>query len=127
MPTILFICTHNAGRSQMAEAFFNRLAQGRARALSAGSEPERAVRPEVVQAMAELGYDLRGQKPKRLKPGMLDAADRVISMGCGLACPVQPHEDWGLTDPAGQGLAVVRGVREEIKARVTRLLRELKI
>jgi arsenate reductase (thioredoxin) len=127
MFTVLFICTHNAGRSQMAEAFFNRLAQGQARALSAGSEPAKAIQLAVVQAMTELGFDLRGQKPKLLTSGMLAGADRIVSMGCGVACPTTTHEDWGLADPAGQGLPEVRRLRDEIQARVACLVRELKI
>jgi arsenate reductase (thioredoxin) len=95
MLTILFICTHNAGRSQMAEAFFNQLVHGRAQSLSAGSEPAEALQPEVVEAMAELGCGLQGQKPKVLTPEMVSCADRIISMGCAVACPARHHEDWG--------------------------------
>lgn len=125
MKTVLFVCVHNSGRSQMAEAFFNRLAGGRARALSAGTKPADKVNPMVVEAMREAGIDISGNKPKALTMDMLEKADRVITMGCGAeaACPASfvETEDWQLEDPAGKRLPEVRKIRDEIKDRVTKL------
>jgi len=129
MKTILFVCVHNSGRSQMAEAFLNRMAKGKARAISAGTEPGTEVNPVVVQAMREIGIDLSGQKPKGLTPGMVDQADRVVTMGCGASavCPATwiPTEDWELDDPHGQTIEKVREIRDEIKRRIETLLNNL--
>lgn len=129
MKKVLFICVQNAGRSQMAEALFNALAGGRAVAASAGTRPAERVHPEVVQAMSEVGIDLSGSKPKMLTEKMVAEADRVITMGCGAdeACPVTftPAEDWGIEDPAGQSLDKVRVIRDQIRARVEGLLRDI--
>ncbi len=128
MKTVLFICVHNAGRSQMAEAFFNLLAKGKARAISAGTIPAERVNPVVAQAMLEAGIDIGQNKPKALTVEMLDAADRVITMGCSTeaACPATSvqTEDWALDDPEGKSLEQVRRIRDEVKARVLRLLNE---
>jgi len=132
MKTILFVCGHNAGRSQMAEAFLNRLARERgvpARALSAGTQPADAVNPAAAAVMAEAGISLEGHEPKVLSQEMVDAADRIITMGCGVdvaACPARflVTEDWGLEDPAGRPLDEVRRIRDEIRVRVERLLAE---
>jgi len=122
MKTVLFVCVHNSGRSQMAEAFFNRFAAGQAHALSAGTAPAQEINPTVAQAMAEIGYDLAGQRPKLLTQEMLDQADIVITMGCAVEglCPAPgvKAEDWGLPDPQGRPLEEVRKIRDEIKARV---------
>lgn len=133
MKTILFVCVHNAGRSQMAEAFFNRLAAERgleARAESAGTAPGGQVNPVAVQAMAELGIGMAGQQPKLLTPELAAASDRIITMGCGVEadmCPAGTYisEDWGLPDPHGQGLEGVREVRDGVRARVAALVEEL--
>jgi arsenate reductase (thioredoxin) len=127
--TILFLCTHNAGRSQLAEAFLNQMADGRVRAMSAGSQPKNRINPVVVQAMQELGIDLRGKKPKKLTPGLMAGVDRIISMGCGDACPITPtaHEDWRIDDPEGKSLDEVRSIRDQVQARVDSLVKELKI
>ena len=130
MHQVLFVCVHNAGRSQMAEALFNRLAAGRAIAHSAGTLPAPGVHPVVRDAMAEVGIDLTSQHPKLLTLEMLQSADRVITMGCGIEepCPaplLERVEDWGLEDPAGQPLQRVRQIREEIHRRVQTLVKEL--
>ena len=130
MHQVLFVCVHNAGRSQMAEAFFNRLAVGKALAISAGTLPASGVHPVVRDAMAEVGIDLAGQQPKMLTSEMVERADRVITMGCGIeeACPaplLARVEDWGLEDPVGQHLEKVRQIREEIRRRVQNLVAEL--
>jgi len=131
MKTILFVCVHNSGRSQMAEAFFNQLAKGKAQALSAGTQPADKVNPLVVEAMKEIGIDISGNKPKALTIEMVEKADRMITMGCGAeagaVCPASfiETEDWALEDPKGKSLEQVRKIREEIKKRVTRLLSEL--
>src|SRR3972149_2137132 len=113
--TVLFVCVHNSGRSQMAEAFFNRMARGRAIAHSAGTFPGDRVNPTVVQAMTELGIDLSQKQPQLLTQDMLDAAERVITMGCNVeeACPANlvPTEDWGLEDPKDKPLDKVREIR----------------
>jgi len=129
MDQVLFICVGNSSRSQMAEGLFNHLAQGKARAVSAGTEPARALDPNAVAVMAELGIDISGQWPKALTQEMVDSATRRISMGCGVqeSCPAWalPHEDWDLDDPYHQPIEVVRRIRDQIRARVEALLREL--
>lgn len=129
MNQVLFICVGNSSRSQMAEAFFNHLAQGRAQAVSAGTEPARALDPNAVAVMAELEIDMSGQSPKLLTQEMVDSATRVISMGCGVqeSCPAwaQPDEDWDLDDPHHQPIEVVRRIRDQIRERVEALVREL--
>jgi protein-tyrosine-phosphatase len=127
-PTVLFLCTHNAGRSQMALGYFTRLAGDRATAYSGGSEPADQVNPAAVEAMAEVGIDITGQQPKRWTQEMVEEADVVVSMGCGDTCPVLPgrrYEDWVLPDPAGRPIDEVRPVRDEIERRVRQLLAEL--
>jgi protein-tyrosine-phosphatase len=129
-PTVLFLCTHNAGRSQMALGFFTRLAGDRAAAYSGGSEPAAAVNQAAVEAMAEVGIDITGQSPKVWTDEMVRVADVVVTMGCGDACPVLPgrrYEEWVLPDPAGQSVDVVRLIRDDIESRVRRLLAELGI
>ena len=128
VPTVLFLCVHNAGRSQMALGWFRALAGGRAVALSGGSEPASAVNPVAVAAMAEVGIDIGGAQPRRWTDEDLRAVDVVVTMGCGDACPYVPgtrYEDWPLDDPAGQDLAAVRPIRDEIRSRVEALLDEL--
>lgn len=132
MKRVLFACVHNTGRSQMAEAFFNRLAEPtRARALSGGTEPATEMNATVLAVMQELGIDLvaEGHRPKIAEPEALREGDRPISMGCGvsLACPARlgRMEDWGLDDPKGQPIEKVRAIRDEIQARVAQLVKEL--
>ena len=129
MKRVLFVCVHNSGRSQMAEAFFNHLAQGRATAVSAGTQPEGQVNPTVVQAMAELGIDLSRQRPQVLTQAMLDEAERAITMGCNVeeACPANlvPTEDWALEDPKGKPLEGMREIRNQVQRRVEALIDEL--
>jgi arsenate reductase len=128
VPEILFVCVHNAGRSQMAAGLMSKLSAGRVRVRSAGSEPAEAVHPAVVEAMNEVGVDLSHESPKPLADGFVRAADAVITMGCGDACPVYPgkrYEDWDLEDPAGKDLDTVRRIREEIEDRVRGLLAEI--
>ena len=128
IPGVLFVCVHNAGRSQMAAALLDAYAAGRVRVRSAGSAPAETIDPVVVQAMAEVGLDLTQELPKPLSDTAVQVADVVITMGCGDACPVFPGKrylDWQLPDPHGQDLAVVREVRDEIGARVRALLDEL--
>jgi arsenate reductase (thioredoxin) len=128
IPEVLFICTHNAGRSQMAAALLDRQAAGRVRVTSAGSQPAGRLNPAVVQAMAEIGLDLSHEYPKPLTAGNVQAADVVITMGCGDACPVFPGKrylDWDLPDPAGLTVDRVRLIRDEIGRRVQALLAEL--
>jgi arsenate reductase (thioredoxin) len=127
-PEVLFVCTHNAGRSQMAAALLDHSAAGRVRVTSAGSQPVDQLNPAVVQAMTEIGLDISREIPKRLTDGQVQAADVVITMGCGDACPVYPgkrYRDWDLPDPAGLDLAAVRPIRDEIARRVRQLLAEL--
>ncbi|MGW2014897.1 arsenate reductase ArsC [Streptomyces sp. NPDC001927] len=127
-PSVLFVCVHNAGRSQMAAAFLTHLGEGRVEVRSAGSAPADAVNPAVVEAMAEAGIDLASQTPKVLTVEAVQASDVVITMGCGDACPVFPGKrylDWTLDDPAGQGVEAVRPIRDEIEARVRGLLADL--
>lgn len=129
-PTVLFVCIHNAGRSQIAEALFNAYAGGNALAVSAGVEPVAALNLNVIATMREAGYDIRGQHPKMLTDEMIDSADRVITMGCmdDPACPaILAEEDWGLDDPAGAPLPKVREIRDDIARRVRKLLREMGI
>ena len=128
MMTILFVCVHNAGRSQMAEGFFNRLAEGRARAISAGTDPADTIDPTVAEAMREVGIDISDQRPKALTPEMIEQADKVVTMGCGVEgiCPAifMDAEDWGLEDPSGKPLEKVREIRDDIRARVVMTLAE---
>ncbi len=128
IPEVLFVCIHNAGRSQMAAALLDREAAGRIRVTSAGSQPASQLNPAVVQAMAEVGLDISREFPKRLTAAKVQAADVVITMGCGDACPVYPGKrylDWALPDPAGLELAAVRPIRDEIQQLVTALVEEL--
>jgi arsenate reductase (thioredoxin) len=128
MPTVLFLCVHNAGRSQMALGWFNHVAGDAARAYSGGSEPANEINPVAVQAMAEVGIDMTQESPKAWTGEMLQAADVVITMGCGDACPVIPgkrYEDWPIDDPSGQPLDVVRRIRDDIGQRVRTLVDEL--
>ena len=125
---ILFLCVHNAGRSQMAAAFARELGAGRVVIHSAGSAPGETLNPAVVAAMNEVGLDISAESPRKLTDQMARDADVIVTMGCGDACPYysgKRYEDWELTDPAGQPLEVVRAVRDEIRARVTALLSEL--
>ncbi|MEU0337228.1 arsenate reductase ArsC [Streptomyces sp. NPDC006193] len=127
-PSVLFVCVHNAGRSQMAAAFLARLAGDAVEVRSAGSAPADTVNPAVVEAMREVGVDLTAETPKRLTAEAVQASDVVITMGCGDACPVFPgttYLDWELDDPAGQGVDAVRPIRDEIEARVRGLLADL--
>jgi arsenate reductase (thioredoxin) len=127
-PEVLFVCTHNAGRSQMAAALLDHQAAGRVRVTSAGSQPADQLNPAVVQAMAEIGLDISREFPKPLTTDKLQAADVVITMGCGDACPIYPgkrYEDWDLPDPAGLPLEQVRPIRDAIAIRVQALLSEL--
>ncbi|TMK23250.1 MAG: arsenate reductase ArsC [Actinobacteria bacterium] len=130
VPTALFICVHNAGRSQIAEALFNAYAGGKAVATSAGVEPVGALNLNVIAAMREAGYDVRSQRPKLLTDEMIEAADHVITLGCmeDEACPaVLAEDDWGIDDPAGAPLPKVMQIRDEIARRVRKLLREMGI
>jgi arsenate reductase (thioredoxin) len=127
-PEVLFVCVHNAGRSQMAAALLDHHANGKVVVRSAGSDPADRLNPAVVAAMAEVGLDLSREHPKPLTDQAVKAADVVITMGCGDACPIHPgrrYEDWQLQDPAGQPVEVVRGIRDQIDGRVRQLLAEL--
>ena len=127
-PSVLFVCVHNAGRSQMAAGFMTHFGQGRVDVLSAGSAPKDSINPVAVEAMAEIGIDISSNSPKILTPEAVQQSDAVITMGCGDACPFYPgkrYEDWVLEDPAGQGIESVRVIRDEIKVRVETLLAEL--
>lgn len=127
-PTVLFLCVHNAGRSQMAAGWMRHLAGDRVRVLSAGSSPAEHVNPAAVEVMGEVGIDITGQQPQRWDDATIEAADVVVTMGCGDTCPVLPgtrYVDWELTDPAGRPVEEVRPVRDEIAERVRGLLREL--
>jgi len=127
-PTVLFVCVHNAGRSQMAAGFLRELSGGRVEVLSAGSEPKDRLNPVAVQAMAEVGIDIAGNTPKVLTTDAVKGSDVVITMGCGDTCPIFPgkrYEDWDLTDPAGRPIEEVRPIRDEIERRVRALLSEL--
>lgn len=128
LPEVLFVCVHNAGRSQMAAAMLERQAEGRVQVISAGSEPADGLNPAVVRAMQEVGIDISAERPKKLEDGMVRESDVVITMGCGDACPIYPgkrYEDWDLEDPAGKDLEVVRGIRDEISVRVGALVNTL--
>ena len=127
-PSVLFVCVHNAGRSQMAAAFLTHLSQGQVEVRSAGSEPAEQVNPAAVQAMAEVGIDIAAEKPKILTDSAVRESDVVITMGCGDTCPFYPgkrYEDWVLEDPAGKGVDSVRPIRDEIRSRVETLIGEL--
>ena len=127
-PAVLFVCVHNAGRSQMAMGWFNHLAGDRALALSGGSEPAESINPAAVLAMAEVGIDITADTPKLLDYDTAYASDVIITMGCGDVCPVFPGKrylDWTLDDPAGQGVEAVRPIRDEIRTRVEGLAKEL--
>lgn len=127
-PSVLFVCVHNAGRSQMAAGYMQHLGAGRIDVLSAGSAPKDSINPVAIEAMAEEGIDIAHNQPKVLTSEAVQASDVVITMGCGDACPFYPgkrYEDWVLEDPAGQGIESVRVIRDEIKARVEQLLAEI--
>lgn len=127
-PTVLFVCVHNAGRSQMAAGYLRHLAGDRIEVLSAGSTPAASVNPAAVQAMAEEGIDISAEQPKLLTTEAVKASDVVITMGCGDTCPFYPGKrylDWVLDDPAGQGIEAVRPIRDEIRRRVETLIGEL--
>ncbi|MDQ2748572.1 MAG: arsenate reductase ArsC [Pseudonocardiales bacterium] len=127
-PSVLFVCVHNAGRSQMAAGWLSHVASDRIEVRSAGSEPAEQINPVAVEAMAEVGVDISGGQPEILTFEAVRESDVVITMGCGDACPIFPgkrYEDWDLTDPAGQGIEVVRGVRDEIRSRISALVDEL--
>jgi arsenate reductase len=127
-PSVLFVCVHNAGRSQMAAAWLTHLAGDRVEVRSAGSQPGEAVHPAVVEAMREVGVDISAEVPKVLTIGAVRASDVCVTMGCGDACPVFPGKrylDWALDDPAGQGVAAVRPIRDEIRALVEGLIAEI--
>ncbi|MFQ5826237.1 MAG: arsenate reductase ArsC [Dehalococcoidia bacterium] len=130
MKTVLFVCVHNSGRSQMAEAFLNRLAKGKVKALSAGTDPADTIDPTVVEAMREVGIDISDNRPKALTPEMVEQADRVVTMGCGVegVCPATfvETEDWALEDPKGKPLGKVREIRDEIEARLMKMLEEVR-
>lgn len=127
-PSVLFVCVHNAGRSQMAAGWLTHLAGDRVEVRSAGSEPADQINPAAVEAMREVGIDIRNQTPKMLRPDTVLGIDVIITMGCGDACPFFPGKrylDWDLPDPAGQGVSAVRPIRDQIRARVQGLLAEL--
>jgi len=124
-PSVLFVCVHNAGRSQMAAGWLRELAGDRVDVRSAGSVPAAQINPVAVEAMREVGIDIAGELPKRLSTEAVEVSDVVITMGCGDACPFFPgkrYEDWKLDDPAGQGIDAVRPIRDEIRARIETLL-----
>ncbi|MFI6396452.1 arsenate reductase ArsC [Nonomuraea sp. NPDC050547] len=128
MPSVLFVCVHNAGRSQMAAGWLRELAGDRIEVRSAGSAPAGRINPVAVEAMREVGIDITAAQPKVLTTDAVQASDVVITMGCGDACPIFPgkrYEDWKLDDPAGQGIEAVREIRDEIRARVEKLTQEL--
>lgn len=127
-PSVLFVCVHNAGRSQMAAGFLRRLAGNRVEVRSAGSMPAEQINPVAVEAMREVGIDITAEQPKVLTTEAVEASDVVITMGCGDACPFFPgkrYEDWKLEDPAGQGIDAVRPIRDDIRARIEALLADL--
>ncbi len=127
-PTVLFVCVHNAGRSQMAAGYLQSFAGERIEVLSAGSQPADRINPVAVQAMAEEGIDITASTPKVLTSEAVQASDVVVTMGCGDECPYFPgkrYEDWVLDDPAGQGIEAVRPIRDEIRSRVEKLIAEL--
>ena len=128
MPSVLFVCVHNAGCSQMAAGFMTALSGGKVEVLSAGSAPKDSINPIAVEAMAEVGIDIANNVPKVLTTEAVQQSDVVITMGCGDTCPFFPgkrYEDWVLEDPAGQGIEPVRVIRDEIKKRVEDLLKEI--
>jgi arsenate reductase (thioredoxin) len=128
VPQVLFVCVHNAGRSQIAAALLERYGAGRVAVRSAGSEPADELNPAVVEAMHEVGINLRGRRPRRLTDTDVRESDVVVTMGCGDACPVYPgkrYEDWAIGDPSGLPVEAVRPIREEIDSRVRELLAEL--
>ena len=130
VPTVLFVCVHNAGRSQMAAGYLTALARGTVQVRSAGSEPATQLNPVAVAAMAEDGIDIAAGTPALLTTASVQESDVVITMGCGDTCPIFPgkrYEDWDLDDPAGQDLDTVRGIRDQIRQRVTALLSELAV
>ena len=127
-PSVLFVCVHNAGRSQMAAAYVRHLSRGAVEVRSAGSAPAASINPAVHEAMLEEGIDLSAEKPTVLTPDAVEASDVVITMGCGDTCPIFPgkrYEDWELDDPAGQGVEATRLIRDDIKSRIQRLIAEL--
>ena len=127
-PSVLFVCVHNAGRSQMAAGYLTALSQGQIEVRSAGSEPAKSINPVAVEAMAEDGIDITGASPKILTTETVKESDVVITMGCGDACPIFPgkrYEDWQLDDPAGQGIDAVRPIRDDIRTRIRQLISEL--
>ena len=127
-PTVLFVCIHNAGRSQMAAGYLRHLGKDRIEVLSAGSAPAASINPAAVAAMAEEGIDIAAEQPKLLTTDAVKESDVVSTMGCGDTCPFYPgkrYEDWVLEDPAGQGIEAVRPIRDEIRARVEKLISEL--
>ncbi len=127
-PSVLFVCVHNAGRSQMAAAYLSHLSQGRVEVLSAGSAPADSINPAVVAAMLEEGIDISKEVPKVLTTEAVKESDVVITMGCGDVCPIFPgkrYEDWVLEDPAGQGVESVRPIRDEIRSRIEQLISEI--
>ena len=129
-PTVLFVCVHNAGRSQMAAGFMEQISEGKVRVLSAGSAPKDSINPIAVQVMAEVGIDIANNQPKVLTNEAVQESEIVITMGCGDTCPFYPgkrYEDWVLEDPAGQGIEKVREIRDQIKAKVQTLLSEILI
>ena len=129
-PELLFVCVHNAGRSQMAAALADHLSDGKVHVRTAGSQPVDDVNPDVIEVLAERGIKLRGAYPKPLTTSVVMAADVIVTMGCGDACPIYPgkrYEDWPVPDPAGQPMEVVRDIRDDIQGRVTHLLRTLGI
>ncbi|MGP3955679.1 arsenate reductase ArsC [Nonomuraea sp. 3N208] len=128
MPSVLFVCVHNAGRSQMAAGWLSHLAGDRIEVRSAGSAPADQINPVAVEAMREVGIDITAEEPKVLTVDAVQASDVVITMGCGDACPVFPgkrYEDWKLDDPAGQGIEAVRPIRDEIRNHIEQLIKEL--
>ncbi|MFB4269175.1 arsenate reductase ArsC [Nonomuraea sp. GTA35] len=127
-PSVLFVCVHNAGRSQMAAGWLSHLAGDRIEVRSAGSAPADQVNPVAVDAMREVGIDITAEQPKILTVDAVEASDVVITMGCGDACPIFPgkrYEDWKLEDPAGQGIEAVRAIRDQIRTRIDKLIGEL--
>lgn len=127
-PSVLFVCVHNAGRSQMAAGFVRELSRGGIEVLSAGSTPKNSINPVAVEVMREVGIDISNEQPKVLTLVVVQVSDVVVTMGCGDACPIFPgkrYEDWVLEDPAGQGIEAVRVIRDEIKRRVEALLADL--
>ncbi|GIJ52404.1 arsenate reductase [Virgisporangium aliadipatigenens] len=127
-PSVLFVCVHNAGRSQMAAGWLRHLAGDAVEVRSAGSAPADQINPAAVEAMAEVGIDITDQRPKILEPSTVQNSDVIVTMGCGDACPYYPgkrYEDWKLDDPAGKGVEAVRPIRDEIKNRIEKLLADL--